>query len=126
MVSWSGTDAGSGIASYDVFVSTNGGPFMPLRLGMTETSLAFTGIAGRRYGFAAAATDRVGHKEAAPTAAEATTRILPVVRPKPKAKPKKVTLCHKGKTVKVPKSQVKKHRKHGDKLGACKKPKRTR
>jgi peptide/nickel transport system substrate-binding protein len=45
----------------------------------------------------------------------------PVVR-KPKAK--KVTICHKGRTIKVRKSQVRKHRKHGDKLGRCrKKPK---
>lgn len=32
-----------------------------------------------------------------------------------------MTLCHKGKTIKVLKSQVEKHLKHGDKLGACKK-----
>jgi len=36
----------------------------------------------------------------------------------------KVTLCHRGRTIKVPKSQVRKHRKHGDKLGPCKKKKR--
>ena len=39
---------------------------------------------------------------------------------------RKVTLCHKGRTIKVSKSQVRKHRKHGDRLGRCqprKKPK---
>jgi hypothetical protein len=125
-VTWSGTDAGSGVASYDVFVSTNGGPLTPLRAATTETALTFTGVAGRRYGFAAVATDRVGHKEAIPTVAEATTRVPAVVRPKPKPKPKKVTLCHKGRTIKVPKSQVAKHRKHRDKLGACKKKKKPK
>jgi hypothetical protein len=38
----------------------------------------------------------------------------------------KITLCHRGRTIKVPKSQVKKHRKHGDKLGACRKPKKKK
>lgn len=46
----------------------------------------------------------------------------PIVRPKSK----KQTLCHRGRTIKVPKSQVGKHRKHGDKLGACKKKKPRR
>lgn len=41
--------------------------------------------------------------------------------PKIKPKPKKAVLCHKGRTIKVQKSAVKKHRKHGDKLGRCKK-----
>ncbi|MDP9491409.1 MAG: hypothetical protein M3P42_04300 [Actinomycetota bacterium] len=49
----------------------------------------------------------------------------PTATPKAKQKPKKVTLCHKGRTIKVPKSAVKKHRRHGDKLGKCKpKPKK--
>lgn len=55
-------------------------------------------------------------------------RAVPSVPPRPRAKKKvkKVTLCHKGRTVKVPASQVRKHRKHGDKLGACKKRKKVR
>jgi subtilisin family serine protease len=39
---------------------------------------------------------------------------------------KKVTLCHRGRTVKVPKSKVRKHRSHGDRLGACRKPRKKR
>jgi subtilisin family serine protease len=64
------------------------------------------------------------------------TPPMPVVptAPKPvkrvvKKKAKKVVrvaLCHRGRTIKVLKSQVRKHRKHGDKLGACRKPKRKR
>ncbi len=46
-VSWSGSDgAGSGIASYNVFVSTNGGPFQPFQTGTTATSATFTGQIG--------------------------------------------------------------------------------
>jgi uncharacterized delta-60 repeat protein len=52
----------------------------------------------------------------------AVARFAGVTPAKPK--PKKVTLCHKGRTIKVPKSAVKKHRKHGDKLGPCKTRKR--
>jgi hypothetical protein len=39
---------------------------------------------------------------------------------------KKVVLCHRGRTIKVPRSHVPKHRKHGDKLGRCKTRKRGR
>ncbi|MFL5931741.1 MAG: S8 family serine peptidase [Gaiellaceae bacterium] len=47
-----------------------------------------------------------------------------VTKPKPKAAPKKVTLCHRGRTIKVAKSQVRKHRRHGDKLGRCRRVRR--
>ena len=48
-VSWSGTDPdnGSGVAVYDVYVSTDGGPFVPFQTGTTATSATFTGIAGQ-------------------------------------------------------------------------------
>jgi hypothetical protein len=138
-IAWSGSDAVSGIASYDLYASVDGGPLARWKSGTTETSADYVGEAGRIYGFAAIATDGAGNTEALPIAPETTIRIVaqpappppppppaPKPKPKPKAKPKpkKVTLCHKRRTIKVPKSQVKKHRKHGDKLGACKKPKR--
>lgn len=52
----------------------------------------------------------------------------PPPAPKPKAKPvaKKVTLCHRGHTIKVKKSLVRKHRKHGDKLGPCRRTKKPK
>ncbi len=50
----------------------------------------------------------------------------PFVIRAPIVRPKKQALCHRGRTIKVPKSQVRKHRKHGDKLGACKKRKPRR
>ena len=48
------------------------------------------------------------------------------VSPTPKAAPKKVTLCYRKRTIKVPKSKVKKYRARGAKLGACKPKKRRR
>src|SRR5262249_40574603 len=56
LVSWSGTDdaggkAGSGIASFDVFVSDNGGAFTPFRTATTQTSAPFAGQVGHTYAF---------------------------------------------------------------------------
>src|SRR5262249_44077062 len=64
-VSWSGQDeaGGSGIASFDVFVSDNGGAFTPLLQGTTKTSTVFTGQVGHTYGFFSVATDNVGHRQ---------------------------------------------------------------
>jgi RHS repeat-associated protein/uncharacterized repeat protein (TIGR01451 family) len=78
-VSWSGQDdpGGSGIASYDVFVSDNGGPFTLFQQGTTQTSATFTGQVGHTYGFYSVATDNVGNRQATPSAAQATTTVIP-------------------------------------------------
>lgn len=47
--------------------------------------------------------------------------VLASAAPAAKPKPKKVVLCFKRKTIRVPKSQVRRYRKRGAKLGACKK-----
>ncbi|MFI5454955.1 MAG: RHS repeat-associated core domain-containing protein [Isosphaerales bacterium] len=75
-VSWSGSDgAGSGIASYNVFVSNNGGPFTPFLTGTTQTSATFTGQFDHTYGFYSVATSNVGNVQPTPTAAQATTYL---------------------------------------------------
>jgi RHS repeat-associated protein len=76
-VSWSGSDnaGGSGLASFNVYVSDDGGPFMLLLADTTQTSATYTGQAGHTYGFYSVATDNVGNIEAIPTAAEATTLV---------------------------------------------------
>src|SRR5262245_19739740 len=38
----------------------------------------------------------------------------------------RVTLCHRGRTIRIRKNQVRKHRHHGDKLGRCRKARRKR
>ncbi len=80
-VSWSGADdaGGSGIGSFDVFVSEDGGPFVPLLTGTTETSTLFTGQVGRTYGFYSVARDLVGFVQSTPAAAQATTTIAAAV-----------------------------------------------
>jgi hypothetical protein len=80
VVSWTGQDdaGGSGIATYDVFVSDNGGPFV-LFLGDTaESSASFTGVNGHTYAFYSVATDNVGHREPTPSAAQASTRVATI------------------------------------------------
>jgi hypothetical protein len=84
-LSWSGSDgSGSGIASYDIDVSDNGGPFTPFLTGTTQTSATFTGLVGHTYAFYSVATSNVGLVQPAPMAAQATTSVIqPVVTPSP-------------------------------------------
>ncbi|WP_406698318.1 MBG domain-containing protein [Singulisphaera sp. Ch08] len=76
-VSWAGEDdpGGSGVARYDLFVSVDGGPFTSWLIGTTQTSAVYAGEFGRRYAFQAMAIDHVGHRQAAPEAAQATTLV---------------------------------------------------
>jgi RHS repeat-associated protein len=76
-VSWSGSDdpGGSGIAFFDIYVSDNGGAFQSFLAHTTLTSAPFTGVNGHTYGFYSVSTDNVGHREATPAAAQATTRL---------------------------------------------------
>jgi RHS repeat-associated protein len=77
LVSWSGQDdaGGSGIASFDVFVSDNGGPFAQFLTATTQTSATFTGQVGHTYGFYSVATDNVGHVQPTPAGAQASTTV---------------------------------------------------
>ena len=78
LVSWSGQDdaAGSGIASYDIYVSDNGGPFVPWLQNTTLTEDTFTGEDGHTYAFYGIARDNVGNREAAPSVPDAQTTLL--------------------------------------------------
>ena len=75
---WSAVDdiGGSGIATYNVFVSTNGGAFQPFLLGTTQTAAAFSGVIGNTYGFYVTAEDNVGNEQLPPPSAEAVTTIV--------------------------------------------------
>ena len=72
-VLWSGHDdtGGSGIASFDIFVSDNGGPFTAWLTGTQTTSATYTGQDGHTYAFYSVATDNVGHVQATPATAQA-------------------------------------------------------
>ncbi len=75
-LSWSGDDGtGSGIATYNVFVSLDGGPFTPFLTGTTDTSATFTGVFNHKYAFYSIATDNVGNVQPTPTAGQTTTQL---------------------------------------------------
>jgi 6-phosphogluconolactonase (cycloisomerase 2 family) len=76
-VQWTGTDLGSGIQDFTIYVSDNGGPFAALLSNTaTTTSARFTGQTGHSYAFYSIARDLVGNLEGAKTLAEATTQVL--------------------------------------------------
>ncbi len=76
-VKWSGTDTGSGIQSYTIFVSENGGPFNVWKQNTTETSGIFIGKADTTYAFYSVARDKTGNNENALATADATTQTPP-------------------------------------------------
>jgi hypothetical protein len=60
-----------------VFVSDNGGQFVPFLLGTTDTSAIFTGELGHTYEFVAVAIDNVGQRQPRPADAQARTTLVP-------------------------------------------------
>jgi hypothetical protein len=76
-LTWSGQDnaGGTGVATYDVYVSDNGGRYKPFMTSTTATSALFPGVNGHTYSFFSMATDNAGNKQATPTAAQATTKL---------------------------------------------------
>ncbi|MBI3851080.1 MAG: hypothetical protein HY298_12505 [Verrucomicrobia bacterium] len=86
-VSWSGQDeeGGSGVASFDIFVSDDGGPFTPWLQNSHVTAGIYSGVAGHHYSFYSVAVDGAGNREAVPGAPDAQTTVTantaPVISP---------------------------------------------
>jgi len=74
-VQWTGTDAGSGIQTFSVYVSDNGGAFAKWFDSTAMSSAVYTGQIGHTYGFFSVGKDLVGNTEALKTAADTTTRV---------------------------------------------------
>jgi RHS repeat-associated protein len=76
-VSWAGADDanGSGIGSYNIYVSDNNGVYVLWLEGTTDTSATFIGEHGHTYRFYSVATDNVGYVEQEPNAPDATVAI---------------------------------------------------
>lgn len=77
LVSWEGTDApgGSGLASYDIYVSRNQGAFVPWLTATTNTSATFNGQAGASYQFYSVARDAAGNAETPPAQSDANLAL---------------------------------------------------
>ncbi len=74
-VQWTGTDAGSGVQDFTLYVSDNNGPFTAFVMNWPVTFVTFTGQAGHTYGFYSIARDLAGNVEGAKPVAEATTTV---------------------------------------------------
>ncbi len=74
-VTWSGTDLGSGVASYHVYVSDNGGPYLLWLSHTTDTTASYLGAPGHTYAFYTVAHDNVGNVEAKPVTGDAQTTV---------------------------------------------------
>lgn len=74
-VNWDGDDGSSGIKDYSVFVSVNGGEYIPWLENVSETSDVFPGKNGNSYGFCSVARDNVGNPEQAPGAPDMVTKV---------------------------------------------------
>jgi Tol biopolymer transport system component len=68
IVEWIGHDEpdGSGVASYDIYVSDNGQPYALWLAGIAQSWAQFKGEVGHTYRFYSVARDGVGNVEAAP------------------------------------------------------------
>ncbi len=75
-LTWSGSDGGTGIADYTIYVSTDDGPFMPLLSSTEDTATQFQGQAGSSYAFYSVARDLVGNQEAPPSTVDTRTTVL--------------------------------------------------
>ncbi|MDH7503539.1 MAG: hypothetical protein QHJ82_12620 [Verrucomicrobiota bacterium] len=78
LVRWTGQDnpGGSGIVSFDVFFSENGGPFVRWLQATPATSALFQGTLGKSYAFYTVAVDRAGNRESPPAAPQAQTTVV--------------------------------------------------
>jgi lamin tail-like protein/beta-propeller repeat-containing protein len=80
-VQWSGTDTGSGIHGYIIYVSDNGRPFTIWRSNTTATSGTYSGQFGHTYAFYSVAQDQTGNFENAPTSPDATLTLSAPAQP---------------------------------------------
>ena len=65
----------SGVAAFELWRSTNGGRFR--RIARTaRKSVLVRGVRGKRYGFFSVAVDRARNREARPSRADVTVRVL--------------------------------------------------
>ena len=81
LVQWTGQDDadGSGVQSYDLYVSDNSGPWTQWLTRSTNTSAVFTGQPSHTYGFYSVARDNVGNLEPAHAAADTVVSVVPTV-----------------------------------------------
>lgn len=81
IVNWGGTDTGSGVKDYTIYVSQNGGPFTEAVVETIGTSTLFFGNPDTTYAFYSIARDQAGNIENGKTTGEAVTHTPNAVVP---------------------------------------------
>jgi hypothetical protein len=74
-VDWTGSDQGSGIGSYSIYVMENDTLLYPWLTNTTEFTAEFIGEVGSTYKFYSIAADNVGHRETTPNDYDAQTTV---------------------------------------------------
>ncbi len=76
-LNWSGSDAETGLLSYELQVRDNGGAWVSVNnaIPARQTKTYYLGTAGHTYGFRMRGTDNAGNVEAFPAGDDATTTI---------------------------------------------------
>lgn len=90
-VQWEGTDVGSGLRDFTIYVSANGGPFTLWLNQTSSTQAVFHGVADHTYSFFSVARDLTDNVEDAKAVADATTRVPP--NRSPVARGKNITVA---------------------------------
>src|SRR5262249_39663086 len=75
-LTWTGSDGGAGIATYTIYVSTDGGAFTALLTDTEDTQTTFQGQIGSSYAFYSVARDLVGNQEDPPASPDAHTKVI--------------------------------------------------
>jgi hypothetical protein len=78
-VSWTGTDATSGVRDFSVYVSDNSGPFTAWLTHTTATQASFVGTFQHSYSFFSTARDAAGNEELLKATADASTKVQPTI-----------------------------------------------
>jgi RHS repeat-associated protein len=78
-VNWAGTDDGSGVGTYNVYVSVDGGNYTLWQSKTDKTSGIYTGDIGKTYSFYSIATDNIGRTEIKTATAETTTKLVDII-----------------------------------------------
>ncbi len=75
-VRWAGTDDGSGIENYLIYVRKNNGPYQIWLAGTTETTAQYQSADDGMYQFSSVAVDKTGNREVLAETPDATTQVV--------------------------------------------------
>jgi hypothetical protein len=78
-VKWSGTDDGSGIENYNIYVKKDNSPYSIWLAGTTETTAVYKSPADGTYQFSSMAIDKTGNVEALTDNPDAITNVVTAV-----------------------------------------------